>query len=198
MRLVMVPEVTSVWVSSCPGESWYGAPGAAQCRQDVELPGLQVVLGEREAAGPVEVPGQSAHPAEHLERFHVEVRALPAPRSDQPIDLVLHVDQCNRSLDMKSLGFKSLIGKYLDIELNSGEVLSDGRSVSRTVGTRCGGTGRRPAKHPRGQLLGGRRLREPPVSRRERHLAVRAGQAGDGALGGDRRPGHPSRRPTAD
>ncbi len=26
MRLVMVPEVTSVWVSSWPGESWYGAP----------------------------------------------------------------------------------------------------------------------------------------------------------------------------
>jgi hypothetical protein len=54
------------------------------------------------------VPGQSAHPAEHLERFHVEVRALPAPRSDQPIDLVLHGDQCSGCVDMKSLDVKSL------------------------------------------------------------------------------------------
>jgi hypothetical protein len=54
------------------------------------------------------MPGQSADPAEHFERFHVEVRALPAPRCDQPIDLVLHGDQCSGCVDVKSLDVKSL------------------------------------------------------------------------------------------
>ncbi|GHG16422.1 hypothetical protein GCM10018777_32740 [Streptomyces albogriseolus] len=70
------------------------------------------MLGEGEAACPVQVPGQSADPAEHLERFHVEVRALPAPRCDQPIDLVLHKDQCSGCVDVKSLDVK-----YLDVEM---------------------------------------------------------------------------------
>ena len=74
--------------------------------EHVELPRLQAVLGERQPPGPVQVPGQPAHPAEHLQRLHVEVRALAAPRSDQPVDLVLHGDQCSGSVDMKSLDVK--------------------------------------------------------------------------------------------
>ncbi|RBL84858.1 hypothetical protein DDE05_21070 [Streptomyces cavourensis] len=38
----------------------------------------------------------------------VEVGALAAPCSDQSVDLVLHVDQCRGSVDMKSLEFKCL------------------------------------------------------------------------------------------
>ncbi|GAA3929570.1 hypothetical protein GCM10022244_43240 [Streptomyces gulbargensis] len=49
------------------------------------------MLGEGEAAGTVEVAGESGDAAEHLERFHVEVGALAAPCSDQTVDLVLHV-----------------------------------------------------------------------------------------------------------
>ncbi|GAA2908739.1 hypothetical protein GCM10020221_01030 [Streptomyces thioluteus] len=90
IRLVMVPEVTRVWVSSCPGRELVGRPGPAQRGQHVELPGLQLVLCEGQSTGAVEVASEPADPAEHLQRLHVEVRALPAPCCDQPIDLVLH------------------------------------------------------------------------------------------------------------
>ena len=59
-RLVMVPLVTSVSRSSRPGDSSYGAPGAAQRGQHVELPRLDRVRGERLAPGQVEVAGQPA------------------------------------------------------------------------------------------------------------------------------------------
>ena len=91
-----------------PGGELVRGPRAPQRGQHVELPGLQAVLGEGQPARAVQVPGQPAHPAEHLEWFHVEVRALPAPRCDQPIDLVLHGDQCSGCVDMKSLDVKSL------------------------------------------------------------------------------------------
>src|SRR5690606_30194721 len=90
-------------------------PGPAQRRQDVELPGFQAVLGERQPTGTVQMPGEPAHPAEHFEWFHVEVRALPAPRCDQPIDLVLHGDQCSGCVDVKSRDVESL-----DVERSSG------------------------------------------------------------------------------
>ncbi|GGX84244.1 hypothetical protein GCM10010298_57000 [Streptomyces microflavus] len=72
-----------------------------------------MVLGERYAAGPVEVACQAGDATEHLEWFHVEVGALSAPCSDQSVDLVLHVDQCRGSVDMKSLEFKCLDIKIL-------------------------------------------------------------------------------------
>ncbi|BBC33803.1 hypothetical protein SGFS_050970 [Streptomyces graminofaciens] len=62
------------------------------------------------------MPGESAHPAQYFQRLHVEVGALPAPRCDQPIDLVLHDDQCNGCVDMKSLGIKLLVVKTLGIK----------------------------------------------------------------------------------
>ena len=65
-RLVMVPLVTSVSRSRRPGESSYGAPGAAQRGEHVELPRLDAVRGEGVAAGQVEVAGQPADPAEDL------------------------------------------------------------------------------------------------------------------------------------
>lgn len=100
---------------SCPGGELIGGAGPPQGRQYVELPRLQLVLGERQAPGPVKMTRQPADPTEHLEGLHVEVRALSAPRCDQPVDLVLHDDQSSGSLDMKSLEFN-----YLDIEINSG------------------------------------------------------------------------------
>ncbi|GAA1349242.1 hypothetical protein GCM10009612_01680 [Streptomyces beijiangensis] len=69
------------------------------------------MLGEGEPARAVQMAGQPGDTAEHLEWFHVEVGALSAPCSDQPVDLVLHGDQCRGSLDMKSLEFN-----YLDIK----------------------------------------------------------------------------------
>ncbi|GAT82697.1 hypothetical protein STXM2123_3397 [Streptomyces sp. F-3] len=54
------------------------------------------------------MPGQSAHPAEYFKRPHIEVRTLPAPRCDQPIDLVLHSGQCSGCVDVKSLDIHSL------------------------------------------------------------------------------------------
>ncbi|CAM5371413.1 hypothetical protein SBADM41S_05974 [Streptomyces badius] len=91
-----------------PGGELVRGAGPAQRREHVELPRLQVVLGEGYAAGPVEVACQAGDAAEHLEWFHVEVGALAAPCSDQSVDLVLHVDQCRGSLDMKSLEIKRL------------------------------------------------------------------------------------------
>src|SRR5690606_677515 len=61
----------------------------AQRGEHVELPRLQPVLGERGPARPVEVLGEPGHPAEHVQRAHVEVRPLLAPGPDQPVDLVL-------------------------------------------------------------------------------------------------------------
>jgi len=63
-------------------------PLAAQRRQDVELPRLEPVLGERAAAGDVQVPGQPGDPAEHLHRLHVQVGPLRSPRGDQVVHLV--------------------------------------------------------------------------------------------------------------
>ncbi|GAA1532521.1 hypothetical protein GCM10009730_47310 [Streptomyces albidochromogenes] len=74
------------------------------------------MLGEGDAAGAVEVAGEPGDTAEDLEWFHVEVGALAAPCSDQSVDLVLHGDQCSWSVDMKSLGVKSL-----DIKIVRGE-----------------------------------------------------------------------------
>ena len=71
--------------------------------------------------------GEPGDAAEHLERFHVEVGALPAPCCDQSIDLVLHVDQCRGSVDVKSLDVK--IYSSLTVWAWSGRRL---RSVRRT------------------------------------------------------------------
>ena len=62
--------------------------GPAQRRQHVELPALQVVLGEGGAAGAVQVPGQPGDPGQHLERLDVQVRALALPGEHDAVDLV--------------------------------------------------------------------------------------------------------------
>ena len=67
--------------------------GAPQRGQDVELPRLDPVVGERLPAGEVEVAGQPRDPAEDGDRRQVEVAALARPRLDQLVDLVPHVPQ---------------------------------------------------------------------------------------------------------
>ena len=62
----------------------------AQRRQDVELPGLQVVGGEDVPPRPVEVPGQPRDPAEDVQGLDIELGAFRTPGSDQSINLVLH------------------------------------------------------------------------------------------------------------
>ena len=71
-------------------------PRAAQGREHVELPGLDVVLGEDLPAGPVEVVAQPGDPAQHLHRLQVEVGALPLPGLDEPVDLVAHAADMGR------------------------------------------------------------------------------------------------------
>ena len=44
--------------------------------------------GERGPPGPVQVPGQPGHPAEHLERLHVQVGPLGVPGGHQVVHLV--------------------------------------------------------------------------------------------------------------
>lgn len=78
-----------------------GRAGSAQCRQDVELPGLQCVSGEGLASGGVQVLGQASHPGEHLEGSDVEVGALALPCSDQSIDLIRHDVMLGETLDVK-------------------------------------------------------------------------------------------------
>ena len=88
MRLVIVPLVTRVWREQLPGRQLVGRAGAPQRGQHVELPRLQVVRGERRAAGEVEVPGQPADAESTCERRDVEVGALALPGLDDPVDLV--------------------------------------------------------------------------------------------------------------
>jgi hypothetical protein len=47
------------------------------------------VLGERCSPGQVQVPGQPAHPGQHVQWRDVEIRALALPGPDDPVDLVL-------------------------------------------------------------------------------------------------------------
>ncbi|GGP97277.1 hypothetical protein GCM10010215_23740 [Streptomyces virginiae] len=75
------------------------------------------MLGEGQPAGAVEMAREPADAAQDLERFHVEVRALPPPCRHQSVDLVLHADQCKGSVDVKSLHPEYLDHEYLDIEI---------------------------------------------------------------------------------
>ena len=86
--------------------------GAPQRRQHVELPRLDVVGAEGVAAGEVEVAGQPADPAEHLDRAEVEVAALAGPRLDQAVHFVAHGAQSVRSVE------------NLDIEIDSEQDIS--------------------------------------------------------------------------
>src|SRR5581483_10777210 len=70
------------------GGELVGSAGPAQRGEYVELPRLEPVLRERGTPRPVQVPGQPGDPAEHFKRLDVQVGALPAPGSDQSIDLV--------------------------------------------------------------------------------------------------------------
>ena len=88
MRLVIVPLETRVCCSSCFGLSWYGLPGAAERREHVELPGLELGAREGGAPGPVEVLGQPADAGEHLQRREIQVGALAQPGIDDAVDFV--------------------------------------------------------------------------------------------------------------
>ena len=61
---------------------------AAQGRQHVPLPRLQVAAAERVAARAVEVAREPVDAREHLERREVEIGPLRDPRFDDPIDFV--------------------------------------------------------------------------------------------------------------
>ena len=71
-----------------PRAELVGRALAPQGGQDVELPWLQPLAGERGPARPVQVPGQPGHPAEHLQRLDVQVGPLRLPGGDQVVHLV--------------------------------------------------------------------------------------------------------------
>ncbi len=61
---------------------------STQGSKDVELPGLQLVPGERRGSGPVQVPGQPGDPRKDLQGGDVEIRSLPPPGQNDPVDLI--------------------------------------------------------------------------------------------------------------
>ena len=65
-----------------------GVARSAERGKHVELPGLQAVGAERRRPATVEKAGQPADPRQHLHRRHVQVRPLPTPGIDEPVDLV--------------------------------------------------------------------------------------------------------------
>ena len=65
-----------------------GLARSAERGKHVELPGLQAMSAERRRPAPVEMAGQPADPRQHLHRRHVQVRPLPTPGIDEPVDLV--------------------------------------------------------------------------------------------------------------
>ena len=90
-RLVIVPLVTRVCASSWPGESSYGAPARRSAASTSNSQRLDPVLGERRAAGQVEVAGQAGDPAEST-CSGARSRSGRSRRQacDEAVDLVRH------------------------------------------------------------------------------------------------------------
>ena len=127
--------------------------GPAQRGQHVELPRLDAVRGERVAAGQVEVPGQPADPAEHLDRGEVEVGALAAPGLDQLVHLVAHAGIVARSVENLDIKMTSRT-EYLDQETRRMPCHTWDPDRYLTVRRRARPPVRRPAR-------AGRRRRRP-------------------------------------
>ena len=70
------------------GREVVGPARPAQCGEHVELPGLELVRGERLLAGAVEVAGEARDAAEHLHGRDVDIRTLSFPGLDDGVDLV--------------------------------------------------------------------------------------------------------------
>ena len=62
--------------------------GAAKRRQNVELPGLEVVNLESLGASVIEVPCQSSNAGKDRERLNIEIGALALPSLDDQVDIV--------------------------------------------------------------------------------------------------------------
>ena len=75
-------------------------PGATQRGEHVELPRLDLVRGERRAAGQVEVVRQPGDPAEDGDRAQVEVGALARPGLGELVDLVPHATSLTRLVEI--------------------------------------------------------------------------------------------------
>ncbi len=80
-----------------PRREFVRRPGATQRGQDVELPGLDLLLVEGLLAGPIEMTGESRDATEHLDRCEFEIRSLASPGLDQVVDFVSHAGEFSRS-----------------------------------------------------------------------------------------------------
>jgi hypothetical protein len=70
------------------GRELVGAAGAPQSREDVELPCVEIMLGEGGAPDARVLLGQPGDAGEDMEGSDVEVRALTLPRCDDAVDVV--------------------------------------------------------------------------------------------------------------
>ena len=92
-----------------------GLARAPECGQDVELPGVEVVLGERRRADPRVLLGQPGDPGQDVQGSDIEVGSLALPGRDEPVDVVtgrclgtgVHTDTVSSV-------------KYLDIKIEGG------------------------------------------------------------------------------
>jgi len=66
-----------------------GLAGAAQSREDVEFPGVQLVAGKGLFAGPVKVMRKARDPAQDMHGRNIHIGSFPAPCGDQSINFVL-------------------------------------------------------------------------------------------------------------
>ncbi len=92
------------------------------------------MLGEGGTPGPVQVPGEPGHPAEHLERLHVEVGPLGVPGGDE----IVHLIAGQRSgLDWPSGVFVHAGSISLDIKsVAQVDMCRSAISMSREIGGR--------------------------------------------------------------
>jgi hypothetical protein len=70
------------------GGQLVGVACSAQCREHIELPALEAVLGEGRPTGEVEAPREPGDAGQDFQRRHVEVGALATPRRHDAVDVV--------------------------------------------------------------------------------------------------------------
>ena len=105
--------------------------GAAQRREHVALPRLEVAAAERVATGAVEVPREPVDARQHLEGREVEVGALRDPRLDDAVDFV------------RLLGHASIIGAGSAVRRRSRHCASAHDAASGRLDGRRPSLGRR-------------------------------------------------------
>ena len=96
-----------------PGGEFVGVARPPQGREDVELPGVEIVLGEGGAPDAVVLLGDPRDAREHVERLDVEVGALPPPRRDDAVHVVA-VPGRVVGLGCRARRLRTALGRHVD------------------------------------------------------------------------------------